>query len=130
MIGIDTNVLVRFIAQDDPVQSPKAAAFVESLSKVNPGYVTVVTLAELAWVLRYHYDVPRHVLGDVVERLLNLPVVMIDCEQQVREALVAFRASTVDFSDQLIERCGSAAGCEETVTFDRKAARLTGMRLL
>lgn len=130
MIGIDTNVLVRFIAQDDPVQSPKATVFMASLSRTNPGYVTLVALAEMAWVLRNHYRISRHALGDVVERLLNLPEVVIDCEPQVRETLIAFRASSMDFSDQLIECCGNAAGCTETVTFDRKAARLTGMRLL
>ena len=130
MIGIDTNVLVRFITQDDPAQSKKATAFIASLSQADPGYVTVVVLAEMAWVLRNHYRVSRSVLAGVVERLLNLQEVVIEFEPQVRETLVKFRASTVDFSDQLIERCGSAAGCAETVTFDRKAARLTGMRLL
>lgn len=130
MIGIDTNVIVRFFVQDEPAQSRKASAFLETLTLSRPGYISLVTLVETLWVLRAVYRIPRIAQVEILDHLLNLPQIVIEKEPEVREALEPFRRSRVDFADQLIERCCHAAGCTTTVTFDADAARLAGMKLL
>ena len=130
MIGIDTNVLVRFFAQDDPAQSQQASAFLMTLTEVRTGYVSVVTLVEMLWVLRAVYRISRDAQVTILERLLDLPQVVLEREPEIWETLERFRRSKVGFADQLIERCCHAAGCTTTVTFDADAARLAGMKLL
>jgi predicted nucleic-acid-binding protein len=71
MIGLDTNVLVRYFAQDDPVQSRKASALIESLTAERPGYVTQVALVEVAWVLGRAYDAGREEIAQVIDTLLK-----------------------------------------------------------
>jgi predicted nucleic-acid-binding protein len=130
VIGLDTNVLVRYIMQDDQKQSPVAAKLIESLSTDVPGFVTLVSVVELVWVLDSCYGLERQQLSDAVEGLLRTQEVIIESAETVWKAVRSFRSSAADFADCLIERLAASAGCDKTVTFDRLAAKNCGMTLL
>ncbi|MGA8668382.1 MAG: type II toxin-antitoxin system VapC family toxin [Terracidiphilus sp.] len=130
MIGIDTNILARFLAQDDAEQGQRAESLLQTLSPQDPGFVSLVSLIELAWVMRSRYRVSRSELIQSLERLLNSPELVIESQQTVAQAIVRFGAAKTDFADCLIERSGHVAGCRHTVTFDENAAKTSGMKLL
>ena len=131
MIGLDTNVLVRYLAQDDPQQSQAAARLLEgTLSEDEPGYVDHVVLCELGWVLERCYGVDRPGLAGIVEGLLTARQLVVEAPEQVWAALRAVRREGADFVDALVGARHRAAGCERTVTFDRRAARLSGFERL
>jgi predicted nucleic-acid-binding protein len=131
MIGLDTNVLVRYITQDDPKQSPEAVRIVESLSADAPGYVTVVTVIELMWVLGSCYAVSHDDLGGVLETLLRTKEIVVAHADTVWKAARMFRQNrAADFADCLIQCLAREARCEYTVTFDRSAAKHCGMHLI
>jgi predicted nucleic-acid-binding protein len=127
MIGIDTNILVRHLAQDDPVQSPKATELIERrLSAGEPGFVTVIVIAELAWVLERSYGLPDAEIVVAIERTLQTESLVLESEKEVFTALVALKEGRGSFGDALIAALGGKAGCAHTLTFDRKALRLPG----
>ena len=131
MIGIDTNVLVRYFAQDDPAQSKMATLLIESLSVDEPGYVSQVALVELVWVLGRCYGVQRAQMKNIIESMVAARELIVEGPDTVRSALCVFSSSKhVDFADCLIERSGHRAGCVYTATFDVSAAKLAGMRLI
>jgi predicted nucleic-acid-binding protein len=131
VIGIDTNVLVRYLAQDDPRQSAIATRFIEGrLSAENPGFVSTVTLCEVVWVLAESYAADRKHVRDVVEGLLATKQLYIERSELVWKSLRAWEGVPADFSDALIGQLAIAQGAEKTVTFDRSAARLPGFELL
>jgi predicted nucleic-acid-binding protein len=130
MIGLDTNLLARYIAEDDAAQSAAAARVLESLSAESPGFVPLVVIAELVWVLQFSYRFNKREVADVVEKLLRSAELMLENAEIVARALREFRRSRADFADCLIERCAHAAGCQHTVTFDKRAASLGGERLI
>lgn len=130
MIGLDTNVLVRYIAQDDEKQSPVATALIDSLSAENPGFITLVSLVELVWVMQRCYKATRLEMHVILDMLLRTQEFSIENADTAVQAVNAFAASTVDFSDCLIERSAHKAGCKYTVTFDATAAQFGGMHLL
>ena len=131
MIGLDTNVLVRYFAQDEPKQAAAARRlFQDRLTREAPGHVNVVTLAQTCWVLKRLYGVGRDELVHVVENLLAAPNIVVERRAQVRKALQAFAASASGFSDCLIAQLNADAGCTNTLTFDRGAAKLAGFERL
>jgi predicted nucleic-acid-binding protein len=131
MIGLDANVLVRHLAQDDPVQSPKATQFIErELTEENPGFVSVVAMAETVWVLERAYGLSGPDIAAAIERVLQADVLMVESEQEVFTAMIALKQGRGSFADALIGALGVSAGCSHTLTFDRKALRLAGFELL
>ncbi len=130
MIGLDTNVLVRYVLQDDPRQSQQASRLFDSLSADSPGFVSVVVLVELAWVLGAGYKIPRAQLAAVLEALLRSKELVIDRADVVAQALQRFGSGGADFADALIERMATAAGCATTMTFDQGAAKAASMTLV
>lgn len=130
MIGLDTNVLVRYVTQDDPVQSPKASELIESLTAFSPGFVSLVSVVELVWVLQSCYPSAKNDIVTVLETLLSTRELNIEHAKIIWRALRRFTASKADFADCLIERCAHGAGCEYTATFDLNAAKAAGMRRL
>jgi predicted nucleic-acid-binding protein len=126
MIGLDTNVLVRYFTQDDPVQSRIANAFIARLSIGEPGFVSVIVVAEVAWVLESVYRLSDLEIAAVVEQLLQADALVVDCEKEVYTALAALRSGAGSFADALIAALGARAGCSATVTFDVKALRIPG----
>ena len=131
MIGLDTKVLVRYLTQDDPIQSGKATHLIERrLGPVEPGFVSVVTMVEIAWVLERAYGLPRPQVAAAIERMLQADALVVENEPQVFTAMVALKEGYGSFADALIGALGSAAGCSHTFTFDRKASSLEGFQLL
>lgn len=130
MIGLDTNILVRYIAQDDTKQSPKATRLIESLTADAPGYVSVVSVVELVWVLSGCYASTRDDICVVLETLLRTKEIMVAHTDTVWKALRLFKEGKADFADCLIERSANEAGCGYTATFDRDAAKHCGMQLI
>ncbi|MGH9810060.1 MAG: PIN domain-containing protein, partial [Terriglobia bacterium] len=111
MIGLDTNVLIRYLTQDDPLLSPKATALVErELSIENPGYVTVITMVEIAWVLGSSYGLPDEQVADNIERILGADALLVEREQYVYRAMLSLREGAADFSDALIGLLAGRAG--------------------
>lgn len=129
MIGLDTNVLVRYIMQDDHRQSVLATRLVESLSAESPGFVPLVSVVELAWVLSSAYELGQGQLVEAFENLLRTKEIVVEQAETVWKALRLFHGSNADFADCLIERSAAVAGCDRTMTFDRGAAKGCGMTL-
>jgi predicted nucleic-acid-binding protein len=130
MIALDTPVLVRYLAQDDPVQSPLATALIEQqLSSEEPGFVSGMVLVELHWVLSRLYGVDRLRFADIARGLLSAQVLRFDNLQAAWNALQAFEDG-FDFADALRAEMADDAGCETIVTFDPALARHPKARLL
>lgn len=129
MIGLDTNVLVRYITQDHAAQTAAAVRVIDSLSSDSPGFLSLVVIVELVWVLQLSYGFKKHEIEQVVDKLLRSKELMVERAEVVSQALRKFRASRVNFPDCLIERSGYAAECRYVLTFDRDAA-VAGMKLL
>ena len=129
MIGLDTNVVVRYLTHDDPVQTATAEKVINSLSSDEPGFLSLIVVAEIVWVLESLYRFKKDEIERVLETLLRSRELVIERAEIVSQALRKFAVSRADFADCLIERCGYAADCDHTVSFDRKAAT-AGMRLL
>jgi predicted nucleic-acid-binding protein len=130
MIGLDTNVIVRYIMQDDPRQSPLASVLIESLTLDEPGFVPLVALTELVWVLTSAYSLAREQVASALEILLQTKEIQIERAEVVWRALRLYQAGAADFADCLIERSAAAAGCVRTVTFDRGAVKACSMSLI
>ncbi|MHB1237756.1 MAG: PIN domain-containing protein [Gallionella sp.] len=130
MIGLDTNVLVRYIAQDDSKQSPKATRLIEALTVDAPGYVSIVSVVELVWVLTGCYALTRSEICEVLETLLRTKEIIVANADTAWKALRLFKEGKADFADCLIERSANEAGCNYTTTFDRDAAKHCGMQLI
>jgi predicted nucleic-acid-binding protein len=131
VIGLDTNILVRYLAQDDPVQSPKATELIERrLTGDDPGFVSVVTMVETVWVLDRAYGLADDEIVAAVERTLQADILVVENEQEVFSAMIALRAGRGSFADALIGALGARAGCSRTLSFDRKASRLPGFELV
>jgi predicted nucleic-acid-binding protein len=125
MIGLDTNILVRYLVQDDPVQSPKATELLEyRLTADNPGFVSIVAMVETAWVLDRSYGFGPQDVAAAVERMLQAETLVVENEQEVFSAVMALKEGWGEFADAVIAVLGTKAGCSCTFTFDRKALRL------
>ena len=130
MIGLDTNVLVRYIAQDDAIQTPKATALIEGLTEAEPGFIPLVSIVELVWVMQGCYAATKAETVAVLERLLRVRTLCVENADIVLSALRNYSKSNADFADCLIERSAHRANCVRTITFDGKAAKTAGMHLL
>ena len=130
MIGLDTNVLVRYLAQDDPAHSARATEIIEQrLNEENPGFVSVVAMAETVWVLDRAYGLSDEDIVAAIEHTLQADVLVVENEQEVFAAMTALKEGRGSFADALIGALGAAAGCSATLTFDRRALRLPEFEL-
>jgi predicted nucleic-acid-binding protein len=130
MIGLDTNILVRYLTQDDRLQSAKANAIIERrLTEETPGFVSIVVMVETVWVLDRAYGLSAQKIAAAVERMLQTDVLVIENEQEVFTAMIALKEGQGSFADSVIAELGLKAGCSCTLTFDHKAARLRGFEL-
>ena len=124
MIGLDTNVLVRYIVQDDPEQGRAAGELIESqCTAQEPGYVSVPVLLELVWVLAGHYDYDKSVVASVIRQILRTAEFTVEDHDVIGIALREFESDNGDFADCVIAQRNHAHGCKRTYTFDRKAGR-------
>jgi len=130
MIGIDTNVLVRYFAQDDPVQSKVATQFLEDGLRFEAGYVSLVVIAELVWALTSVYKLDKTRLIDVLNKVLIADELRIERTEVFASALRRFENTSAQFTDLLISSAARDSGCGSTYTFDQDAAKKAGMTLL
>jgi predicted nucleic-acid-binding protein len=130
MIGLDTNILVRYLTQDDPMQSPKAREIIERrLTEEKPGFVSIVAMVETVWVLERVYRLTPHEIAGAVERMLQTDVLVVENEQEVFTAMIALKDGQGSFANAVIAALGARMGCSCTLTFDRKTLRLPGFEL-
>jgi predicted nucleic-acid-binding protein len=131
VLGLDTNVVVRYLAQDDPRQSAAATrVFEKVLDPDNPGFVSSIVLCELAWVLAECYGADRARIRAAVEGLLTAKQIVVEAPDVVRRALRAWSEGTADFADAMIGEIAARNDAAKTLTFDRAAAKLPGFELL
>ena len=130
MIGLDTNVLVRYLTQDDPTQSPRATELIERrFTEGNPGFLSIVAMAETVLVLERAYGLSKVRMAEVIERLLQTAVLVVEYEAEVFAAMTVLQEGNGSFADALIGELGDRAGCSVTFTFDQKASRLRNFAL-
>jgi predicted nucleic-acid-binding protein len=128
--GIDTNVLVRYLVQDEPLQGRKAAAFItRECSADSPGLINRILLCEMVWVLERAYQYPRSQVAQALDRILRTSQFEIEDHEEAWNALREYQAGG-DFADALIAAVNRRLGCEYTVTFDRRAGCSSGFSLL
>ena len=131
MIGLDTNVLVRYINQDEPEQSARATRLIEThCSTEHPGHVTLVVLCELVWVLCGAYRYHKEQALQVLEAIFHSAEFVVEREDVARRALVSWRSGSADFADYVIVSVNHADGCARTVTLDRRLSEDQRARLL
>ncbi len=131
MIGIDTNVLVRYIVQDDRKQARAATVFLESsCTSEQPGRVCLVVLCELVWVLSRSYRYERDTVNQVLEKLLTAAELEVEQSALVWRALRDYRSGSAEFADYLLAHINASDAVEYTITLDHKAARHDLFRLL
>jgi predicted nucleic-acid-binding protein len=120
MIGLDTNLLVRYLTKDDPAQFAKARRLIEqAVSGEQRLFINTVVLCELTWVLESAYGYTRTEIGDVLERMLTTAQFEIERAHESRLALADFKGTRADFADALIGRINRLHGAVRTATFDR-----------
>jgi len=122
MIGLDTNVLVRYLTQDDPVQSAEVDAVIEQLSTEQPGVISHIVLCELVWILSRAYQYSREQVAEVIHAVLTCQEFLVERVDLAELAFLDYQQGNADFSDYLLARRHQLMGAEYTVTFDRKAA--------
>jgi predicted nucleic-acid-binding protein len=131
MIGLDTNVILRYLLQDDPNQTLQANQIVDrQLSEKNPGFISLATVLEIVWVLRSLLKQNPSQISSLLENFLIADSLEVQNEQQVFDAVVALKSGTGEFEDALIGALNAWAGCSHTLTFDQKAARLNHFRAI
>ena len=129
MIGLDTHVIVRYLTQDDRMQSQKAAEIIQHrLSTENPGFISVLAMVETVWVLDRVYGLGDQEIAATIERMLQIDVLLLEYEPEVFTAMIALKEGRGSFADALIAALGDRAGCEYTLTLDQKARRLSGFK--
>lgn len=128
MRAVDTNVLLRYFVRDDREQALLATRFVEDeLSPADPGFVSIAVLCEAIWTLRSGFGADEERIREAVLHLLQSPQMVVAEQEAVRSALAE---RDLRLTDAIIHHLGLAAGCAETVTFDRRFARADDVRLL
>lgn len=129
--GVNTNVLVRYIVQDDPVQSKLATHFMEQeCTSETPAFISGIVICELVWVLESAYEYPRQDIAKVIEQILRTREFHIHEPEILWQSLWGYQHKGADFADHFIASTNARAGCEYTVTFDKKAVKLAQFKQL
>jgi predicted nucleic-acid-binding protein len=130
-VGIDTNMLLRLIVNDDPEQRQIVTSFGAKLNQEYRGVVTLVSLIEMDWALRSQYGFARRQSIEAIRKIMQIRGVEVECHDVVARALLIVDAESADLADALISGRAADLDCEWTVTLDRKAAKkIPGMELL
>lgn len=131
MIGLDTNLLVRLLLQDDQSQARAVErVLVRARRERTPLFVADLVLCELVWVLARRARVPRKAIADAVERILDTDLITVADPGVARRALAAYREGAGDFADYVIREQALAAGATEVVTFDRSVKGEPGFKVI
>lgn len=131
MVGIDTNVLVRFVTKDDEKQWKQADAYLKSnCTEENPGWIACIVACEVVWVLSSGYNYGKKEILALLNQLLLVTALQFENREAVRRAVTNYEHGSADFSDYLIAALNTNNGCERTITFDKKAAKSPDFELL
>ncbi len=130
MIALDTNVLVRFLVRDDEKQAAVANELLSSLTVEEPGFVCREVVVELVWVLERAYGFAREQIADVLEHLVSTEVLVVETAEDVALTAFRYRSGNVGISDLMILAAAERAHTLPVYTFDQKAARQEGVKLL
>lgn len=131
MKSLDTNVIIRFLVNDDKKQGDIVRSFFEKAEAAgNSYYVSIPVLLEVLWILDSVYDYSRDEIINAVESLSSMPVIIFEKADVVQEFIDAGRKARLDLSDILIGVAAKNAGCDSTLTFDLKAAKSDLFELL
>ncbi|MEK6397286.1 MAG: type II toxin-antitoxin system VapC family toxin [Terriglobus sp.] len=130
MIGLDTNIVLRYLLQDDVVQTARVNRLIDRLTPENPGYISIATTLEIVWVLRSLFKLTPNQIATHIEQLLAADTFKLQNEQQVFEAAFALKRGLGEFEDALISALNTWAGCTETVTFDQGTSRIPNIRVI
>jgi predicted nucleic-acid-binding protein len=129
--GVDTNVLVRYLVQDDKAQTEKAIHFLEqTCDQKNPAFISGIVLCELVWVLESGYGYARAQIAQVIEHILRVRQFHLHEPDILWRALRGYQKTQADFSDHYLVQLNHEYGCQKTVTFDKKAAKMPHAELL
>ena len=127
MLGVDTNILVRFLVRDEEAQFERARKLIKrEIAAGGSVFVSQLVLLETEWVLRSRYGLPKHQIIVAISGLLDAADVQFEDEPAVEEALFVWKDATADFANCLIGARNRRLGCRATATFDAKASRLPG----
>ena len=131
MIGVDTNVLLRFLVEDEPDQNRQAKDFLSACTQEVPAYVSAVTLAETVWILNRRLKFLMRGIAEMVRALLEADEIVLEHAEELGLLLHQQPVPSADFADYLIAWSNGRAGCSRTMTFDKRAAKsVPGMELL
>ena len=131
MIGIDTNVLVRYITQDDEAQASLATDYIENYcSTGNKIFINHIVICELVWILKKCYKLSKQRVINVVEHILKISQFSIENPQIIWQALSDYKKAPADFADYVVSRTNKFYNCDETITFDQKAGKSKEFELL
>lgn len=131
MIGIDTNVLIRFLVKDELKEFQLVdQLFIKARSSRQTLHISVVVLCEVVWVLESCYNVSKNRILEVMQFLLQVDLMEIDCREQVMNTMELYREYSADFADCLLGELHRSNGCDHTVTFDKKASQLPSFKRL
>ena len=122
VIGIDTNVLVRYLVQDDKLQASAANKILDRVSELNPAFINNIVMCETVWVLSRAYKYEKKLIVKAMEQILSTSGIEFENAEAVRKALRHYTNGSADFSDYLIAEINKENGAKTTYTFDRKAA--------
>ncbi|MXY38409.1 MAG: type II toxin-antitoxin system VapC family toxin [Rhodospirillaceae bacterium] len=126
MIALDTNVLVRYLVNDEPDQAEAARTLIESLSADRPAYVCREVAVELCWVLERNYSFSRDRIATILEDIVATEELRVEEMEDVVRAANGYRRGGAGFSDRMIAAAARRSGADTLYTFDRQAARLIG----
>lgn len=125
MIGLDTNVLVRYIVQDDKKQAELARILIEEkCDSANPAHISLIVLCEIVWILNGPYKATKTQIIEVLQNILLTETFDIELHDTAWIALKDFTETNADYADCIIARLNQEKGCSTTYTFDKKAAKL------
>lgn len=130
MIGLDTNILVRFLVQDDPIQSESARSLLTRCSVKDPGFIGREVLVELVWVLESAYGRTSKEISATLIGMLEAEELVVEDPDDVATAADAYGSGIADFADHMIAAAAVRTGCSTLYTFDRKAACHNAVTLL
>lgn len=127
MIGLDTNVLVRFLVQDDQLQFERARRLIKrEAGRGDSVFISLLVLLETEWVLRSRYEFSKNEIIDTFSGLLDSVEVQFEDEGALEQALFVWQESSAEFADCLIGARHLLLGCSGTASFDGKAVKLPG----
>lgn len=127
MIGIDTNIIIRFLTNDDPVQAKKVMRFFSQSEKNETQlFISSCVLLESIWVLESGYNFSKEDILTALNSLLHLPYITFENEGALSSFFNKVEYSKMDLSDALIGAVNKFKKCEYTLTFDKLAVSESG----